>query len=63
MTTPSVPGSTYNFYHDPYPSEFKQLYGPLLKLLVRVANLHEEYDSPVLADVLFLGKMLLSLKI
>ena len=60
MTAPTVPASTYNFYHDPYPSEFKMLFVPLMKLITRVSDLHAEYDSPVLTDILYLGKMLLT---
>ena len=51
---------TYNFYHDPLPIEARLVYDPLLKLLIRINEIIEEYETPILNDALFLANYMLS---
>lgn len=51
---------TYNFYHDPLPIEARLVYDPLLKLLIRINEIIEEYETPILNDAMFLANYMLA---
>jgi hypothetical protein len=52
--------STYNFYHDPIPTEGRLIFQPLAKLQTRVRDIMSEYESPILNDVLFLSNYMMT---
>ena len=51
---------SYNFYHDPLPQEGRLVYDPLMKLLMRVNKVLEEFETPILNDVMFLVNYMLT---
>ena len=52
--------SRFNFYHDPLPHETRLVYEPLQKLLYRCDVILQEYESPILQDVIFLANYILT---
>lgn len=50
---------TYNFYVDANPTEARLFYQPLADLQQRVINILQEYESPILNDLLFLTNYML----
>jgi len=51
--------STYNFYHDCIPTEARLLFNPLAKIQERVGEILQEYESPLLNEVLFLANYMM----
>jgi len=55
-----VLSSTYNFYHDAIPQEARLIFQPLERLQSRVRDILQEYESPILNDVLFLSNYMMT---
>jgi midasin len=51
---------SYNFYHDSIPQESRLVYDPLMKLLIKIKKILDDYESPILNDALFLVNYMLT---
>jgi midasin (ATPase involved in ribosome maturation) len=51
---------SYNFYHDPMPSETRLVYDPMLRLMIKIQRVIAEWESPILNDALFLCNYLIT---
>ena len=52
--------ASFNFYHDPLPTELRLLYDPILRLMIKIHNIIQQWESPILNDGLFLCNYLLT---
>jgi midasin len=52
--------SCYNFYHDALPQETRLVFEPLQKLIHRCDLILQDYESPILQDVIFLANYMLT---
>ena len=49
----------FNFYHDTLPAEARLIFSPLSSIHKRMLTVMEEYESPLLNEVLFLSNYMM----